>query len=840
MNCRLLKSIVMSLAVCGTLCAQNDSDIENLITDRESSCFDNGTAGQWTFVYGNDNGGNATISASQPGYGGTGYCLRFKNTVTASDNWKAQAKYEFPAAMPSGKYRLMFYAKADSNTKLEFGYQKDSYQDGDVNGIMFNITTEWKLQTLDFTMQFGDVARMFFNFANYKGSIYLDDIMLIDMNPPVAEPNPDKNLITDDASYNFNDTTTGKWVIAPDNNGNASAAAVTPGYGKSAACLLLVNPVEADLNSAAQIHYNLPQPLQNGTYKIEFYAKASVPTSCLEFGYRAGDDITTGVSGMTFKLSTEWAKKSLKFNIETDDAQCIYLNFGKICGSVMIDRIVLSQVNDPVGPVGGIPYYYPVEETGTAYPEPPLPAVSSLKSYAMLPDPFEFSDGSGYVTEFSQWSRRRYEISKEIQKYEIGTKPVVQPEQIEASMTGNTLKVVVTVNNKTLTLTSTINFPANAVKPCPLMIGTSNNSLPASFFSNNGIATMNFTESQVNDYSQMGGGGSGRRNYKFDKIYPEFNGSNGAYSEWAWGVSRLIDGLYQLGEDETGIDLAHIGVTGCSYAGKMALFAGAFDERIALTIAQEPGGGGAAAWRVSEGLGDVEKLGATDENWYRVGFKNDFSGNNCKKLPYDHHELVAMCFPRAVLILGNPDYTWLADESTYVSSVAAREVWKRFGVEDRMGYSIVAGHSHCQLPSSQYTEVQNFIRRFLLDDESVDTDVQKAPNFKNVNTEKWFQDWSEGGSANGVRAVADVDCQLVPVCVGGRVSAGFVLPSAMKVSFTLYDAGGSIVDIIAPRNYGAGRNVAEFQQKLAAGTYICTMLIEGRSVSRKITVPSQG
>jgi hypothetical protein len=32
-------------------------------------------------------------------------------------------------------------------------------------------------------------------------------------------------------------------------------------------------------------------------------------------------------------------------------------------------------------------------------------------------------------------------------------------------------------------------------------------------------------------------------------------------------------------------------------AGKMALFAGAFDERVALTVAQENGGGGAPAWR---------------------------------------------------------------------------------------------------------------------------------------------------------------------------------------------------------------------------------------------------
>lgn len=40
------------------------------------------------------------------------------------------------------------------------------------------------------------------------------------------------------------------------------------------------------------------------------------------------------------------------------------------------------------------------------------------------------------------------------------------------------------------------------------------------------------------------------------------------------------------------IDLSHLAISGCSFAGKMALFAGAFDERIALTIAQEPGGGG--------------------------------------------------------------------------------------------------------------------------------------------------------------------------------------------------------------------------------------------------------
>ena len=76
----------------------------------------------------------------------------------------------------------------------------------------------------------------------------------------------------------------------------------------------------------------------------------------------------------------------------------------------------------------------------------------------------------------------------------------------------------------------------------------------------------------------------------------------GAYCAWSWGVSRIIDGLEIAGK-KSKIDTKRLAISGCSFAGKMALFAGAFDERIALTIAQEPGGGGAAAWRVSETLG---------------------------------------------------------------------------------------------------------------------------------------------------------------------------------------------------------------------------------------------
>lgn len=198
----------------------------------------------------------------------------------------------------------------------------------------------------------------------------------------------------------------------------------------------------------------------------------------------------------------------------------------------------------------------------------------------------------------------------------------------------------------------------------------------------------------------------------------------------------MIDGLEKVGK-KSRIDLSHLAVSGCSFAGKMALFAGAFDERIALTIAQEPGGGGVDAWRVSETLGNVETLGRTSYAWFLESMRQ-FAGKNVNRLPIDHHELAALIAPRALLVLGNTDYEWLAEESNYVSCQAARMVWKAFGIEDRMGFSIQGGHMHCMLPESQSPEVEAFIDKFLLGKTDVDTFVSKADMFEDVDYLKWM------------------------------------------------------------------------------------------------------
>ena len=363
-----------------------------------------------------------------------------------------------------------------------------------------------------------------------------------------------------------------------------------------------------------------------------------------------------------------------------------------------------------------LPLAYQVENTGAAFAKPAMPAANELPVIKDLPDPLKGVNG------FSDWARKRSEIAALIQHYGIGEKPAVKKENIKARMSGDTLIVDVTVNGETLTLSSEIRYPKTGKAPYALMIGSSMIALPRQLFDDRPIATMNFHEKQVNDYGQWGKHHE-RGEHNFDRLYPQLK-DNGAYSEWAWGFSRLIDGLELLGPEVTKIDTKRIGVTGCSYAGKMALYCGAFDERVALTIAQEPGGGGAAAWRYSHLQDSVENLDKTDYHWFLESQRENFHGDSVYQLPYDQHELCALVCPRALLLLGNPDYKWLADDAMLVSAQAAKKVWERFGIADRMGWSIVGGHGHCQLPECQWPEVLAFIDKFLLGKDTNTNDIR--------------------------------------------------------------------------------------------------------------------
>jgi len=318
-----------------------------------------------------------------------------------------------------------------------------------------------------------------------------------------------------------------------------------------------------------------------------------------------------------------------------------------------------------------------------------------------LPDPFAMHDGTRIST-MAEWPCRRNEIKKDIEALEIGTKP--EPPEVTASVNGNSLQVVVTTSSGSITLSSNIGNGSDCV-----MIAMGFGGLSSS------CVGLTFNTDQVMSYAN--GSGSFDGGDPFFTVYPQaWQGNTSTvakYAAWAWGVSRLIDGLEQV-QDQLGIDMSRIGVQGCSYAGKMALFSGAFDERVALTIAQESGGGGINSWRTSQDFVDrtgtnIEKIDNTNYSWFLPSMQR----LNPYTLPHDHHELIAMIAPRAVIALGNRDYEWLGDESGFKSINAAMEVWKAMGLEDHIGYDFTTGHSHCQAAQSQVQSAGAFISRFL-------------------------------------------------------------------------------------------------------------------------------
>ncbi len=176
----------------------------------------------------------------------------------------------------------------------------------------------------------------------------------------------------------------------------------------------------------------------------------------------------------------------------------------------------------------------------------------------------------------------------------------------------------------------------------------------------------------------------------------------------------------------------------------MALYAGAFDERIALTIPQESGGGGTISWRYSDMLEkrdqvEVENLlhaqgGSDDFPWYARALRQ-FS-NDPDKLPIDHHELIAMIAPRAVLMIESSQIARMGAEAARVDALAAREVWRALGVPDRMG-AVEENVGHCSWHPNFTPALDAYLDRFLLGKEDGEsTDILRSKY--NIERETWI------------------------------------------------------------------------------------------------------
>ncbi len=385
----------------------------------------------------------------------------------------------------------------------------------------------------------------------------------------------------------------------------------------------------------------------------------------------------------------------------------------------------------PPGPVFGT-----VEDSGAACPRPPLPAPNTLPNIAGHPDPFLMTNGARITTK-AEWTCRRAEIKAQVQEYESGPKPTVDPANVTAQLAGNQLTVGVSEAGRNVSFAVTINRPAGAPEgPIPVLIGVGGSNLDNSVFSQNGVASINFNNNGMG--AQAGGGSRGTGTF-----YDLYGNDHPASSmiAWAWGISRIIDALEQT--PEANIDPRRVAVTGCSRNGKGALTAGAFDERIALTIPQESGAGGSASWRVaqdqSNGGENVQTLSnaANEQPWFRANFGQSFGNANVARLPFDHHMVMGMVAPRALLVIDN-QIDWLGIDSTFTAGSIANDIWKALGIADAMGYWQTTGHTHCAFPASQRGALEAYVRKFLVGGGTDDTNLVRG-DAANADLARWRQ-----------------------------------------------------------------------------------------------------
>ena len=373
---------------------------------------------------------------------------------------------------------------------------------------------------------------------------------------------------------------------------------------------------------------------------------------------------------------------------------------------------------------------------------PPMPSYASLPANSFFPDPFRFMNGTR-MTSRAEWACRRAEIAALAQEFEFGSKPNTPSSATTGSRSGNTLTVAVGDNGRTTSFNASITYPSSGSAPYPAIIGVGGSNLNNSALSSMGVAVINFPNNEIAQQNGQGSRGVG----KFYDVYGSGH-SAGALMAWAWGVSRLIDALEKT--PAANIDPTRLGVTGCSRNGKGALVVGAFDERIKLTIPQESGSGGSGTWRVSDWMLSQGQQTQTlsqivGENvWFRANF-SQFS-STATKLPFDHPSITGLLAPRAALIIEN-DILWLGPQSSWSGANAARMIWQALGVSDSMGYSLTTGHTHCAFPSSQQSEVNAYVQKFLIGGGTGNTNVMRNDPGVTFNQAMWVN-WTAPALSN--------------------------------------------------------------------------------------------
>lgn len=349
----------------------------------------------------------------------------------------------------------------------------------------------------------------------------------------------------------------------------------------------------------------------------------------------------------------------------------------------------------------------------------------SWPSNAQLPDPFTKIDGTR-VTSQSQWECRRSEIKALAERTIYGDKP--QPDSVTGSVTSSRITVNVSDNGRSTSFSATVQLPSGT-GPFPAVIVYGGFGADTATILGTGTAVVNY------DPGAVGAEGTPRNNKQgaFYNLYGATS-STGVLMAQAWGVSRIIDVIEQSGGS---ILKPTTGVTGCSRYGKGAFVAGAFDQRIVLTMPIESGSGGVAALRSIPQESGSQPLSSaySEQPWLGDAF-SAYTGNP-GALPVDTHEIVGMIAPRGLFIMDNPHIEWLGARSGALAALGGAEVYKALGAGSNISYhSNTSNGTHCATRTEWKTPLQQSINAFLHGTGTPPATINMHPN-KTANLVQW-------------------------------------------------------------------------------------------------------
>ena len=315
----------------------------------------------------------------------------------------------------------------------------------------------------------------------------------------------------------------------------------------------------------------------------------------------------------------------------------------------------------------------------------PKPA-GELPEIKELPNPFTFGDGTAVRTK-EDWAKRRDEIKNLCQDYEYGHLPpkpkmtvtrgdASTDEAAKVTMQQLTLKLEHETN--AITMRVTVAWPSEAKAAVPVLLQPSFSFGPPKAPSAKSFATFTKRGIAVAQFSLTDAAPDNKRTGGVYKLYGD-KIDCGNLMAWGWGFHRVLDALEGVKE----IDAKKAIVTGHSRYGKAALVAGAFDERIALTVPSHSGAGGSAPYRLIYAKNEeLKNISGAFPNWSHPDFKQ--FNYKVARLPVDQHLLMALVAPRALLQPEGTQDTWTNPEGVQQTFAAAKQVYEFLGAADRI------------------------------------------------------------------------------------------------------------------------------------------------------------